>query len=77
MKLHTERLAERDTRIRDLERALGELELDPHQFSGRPCQTCQNVSRALHRSYGCYALQESVVMTRDEKGRFRSVQELI
>lgn len=55
MDLVTE-LVHRDGRIIDLERALGELEQNPHQFSKRPCSTCRNVSYALRRPYGCSAL---------------------
>lgn len=31
------------------------LESDPHQFSTRPCPTCQTVSAMLGRPFGCSA----------------------
>jgi hypothetical protein len=52
-------IVHRDGRILALERALGELEKDPHQFSTRPCATCRGVSVALFRPFGCSALAEA------------------
>ncbi len=34
-------------------RAFELLEVDPHSFSSRPCQTCMAVSTLIGRSYGC------------------------
>ena len=31
------------------------LEIDPHAFSTRPCQTCTTVTAVLGRDYGCVA----------------------
>jgi hypothetical protein len=31
------------------------MEPDPHQWSTRPCQTCQVVSELLGRPFGCVA----------------------
>lgn len=29
------------------------LEIDPHSFSTRPCQTCQQVTALIGRDFGC------------------------
>lgn len=34
------------------------LESDPHGFSTRPCQTCNQVSAVLGRPFGCQALKD-------------------
>lgn len=33
------------------------LEQDPHQFSTRPCQTCNQVSALIGRKFGCVKLR--------------------
>jgi hypothetical protein len=41
------------------------LEVDPHGFSTRPCQTCSAVSATLGRDFGCTA-RMSVDLARRE-----------
>jgi len=30
---------------------------DPHQWSNRPCPTCQPISKMIGRPFGCYRFQ--------------------
>ena len=34
-------------------RAFDLIQTDPHQWSKRPCPTCQTVSKLIHRDFGC------------------------
>lgn len=46
------------TMLNDLERvtaAVMEASVDMHRPSDRPCPTCEAVSKALRRPWGCYA----------------------
>lgn len=36
------------------------IEKDPHQFSSRPCQTCQTVSNMIGKPWGCIAKEKTV-----------------
>lgn len=49
-----------------LKHALGLLEMDPHQFSSRPCDTCKAVSAAVGHSFGCDAKRIQSQQSRKE-----------
>lgn len=34
---------------------------DPHQWSNRPCPTCQPISKMIGRPFGCYRFQAEQV----------------
>ena len=36
-----------------LEPILNLIEEDPHQWSSRPCSTCQTISQMIERPFGC------------------------
>ena len=38
-----------------MEAVLSLIQRDPHQWSARPCQTCQAVSTLAGRPFGCVA----------------------
>lgn len=39
--------------IHALKNAILALGTDPHQFGTRPCQTCEQVSKAMGEAWGC------------------------
>lgn len=41
--------------------ALWLVERDPHQWSKRPCGTCESVSRLLGRDFGCVVKRNTEV----------------
>ncbi len=48
--------------------ALRLIEQDPHQWSKRPCTTCQTVSSLINRPFGCvrYARDGEAIFSRPE-----------
>lgn len=36
-----------------VEKAFDLIEADPHQFSSRPCSTCNTISTIIDRKFGC------------------------
>jgi len=43
------------------------LQADPHQWSDRPCPTCQPISAILGRPFGCYEYQRQCAARRAAK----------
>jgi hypothetical protein len=37
------------------------IEKDPHQWSSRPCSTCQTISGLVGRPFGCYAYAKGLI----------------
>lgn len=41
-----------------LDVVLRELQVDPHQWSDRPCSTCRSISGVIGKPFGCYLYAE-------------------
>lgn len=40
--------------------ALNLIEKDPHQWSSRPCSTCETISNLLDRDFGCVKVRKKI-----------------